>query len=188
MKCLVLSKEEIQSICKNLGKQISDDLREETAAPVFIGVMKGALNFYYDLLKYIDINITTDFMQVSSYFGTGSEHNVKLVRNIKENIKNRVVILVEDIIDSGNSMKFLIDYLNQFEPKKILIVSLFDKINAREVDVKVDYTGRQLVKNDFLVGYGLDYKEFLRNVPYVYIPDEEEIKELDALYERSNVK
>lgn len=188
MKELVLSNNEIQEICQQLGKKISDDFRNETAAPVFVGAMKGALNFYYDLLKYVDINVTLDFIQVSSYFGTGSDHQVKLIRDIKENIRDRIVILVEDIVDSGNSISFLVEYLNKFEPKKIYIASLFDKVNAREVNIKVDYCGKQLVKNDFLVGYGLDYKEFLRNVPYVYIPTEEEVKELDELYERSNVK
>lgn len=188
MKKLVLSQEEIAQICKKLGKQISDDLRNEPAAPVFIGVMKGALNFYYDLIKCIDINITTDFIQVSSYFGTDSDHQVKLIRDIKENIKGRTVVLVEDIVDSGNSISFLVKYLATFSPKKVLITSLFDKVNAREVNIKVDYCGQQLTQNDFLVGYGLDYKEFLRNVPYVYIPNEEEIKKLDDLYEISNVK
>ena len=174
MKKLVLSQEEIQSICQGLAKQIGDDLRSEPNAPVFVGVMKGALNFYYDLIKYLDINITTDFIQVSSYFGTGRGRKVRLIRDIKENIKGRTIVLVE--------------YLKTFEPSKILICALFDKVNAREYPVQVDYCGKQLVDNDFLVGYGLDYKEFLRNVPYVYIPTEEEVKELDDLYERSNIK
>lgn len=188
MERIVLTKEEIQAINEKLGKQISNDLRNETAAPVFIGVMKGALNFYYDLLKYVDIPLTTDFIQVSSYFGTGRARGVKLVRDIKENIKDRVVVLIEDIVDSGNSIKFLVEYLESYKPKKIIVVSFFDKINAREVDIKVDYCGQVLQQNDFLVGYGLDYKEFLRNVPYVYVPSKDEIEELDALYERSNVK
>lgn len=188
MKKLVLSQEEIQSICQGLAKQIGDDLRSEPNAPVFVGVMKGALNFYYDLIKYLDINITTDFIQVSSYFGTGRGRKVRLIRDIKENIKGRTIVLVEDIVDSGHSISFLVEYLKTFEPSKILICALFDKVNAREYPVQVDYCGKQLVDNDFLVGYGLDYKEFLRNVPYVYIPTEEEVKELDDLYERSNIK
>ncbi|MBQ7250362.1 MAG: hypoxanthine phosphoribosyltransferase [Bacilli bacterium] len=182
MDHIVLSQEEIQAICKRLGAQISEDLKDEPIPPVFICIMKGAAPFYNDLVKNVSINIVCDYMRLSSYAGLSSTGNVKMAQSLHEDITDRTVVIVEDIVDTGLSMDFLLRYINEhYKPKKVLICALFDKVLARRNEVKVDYVGHVLDKNEFLVGYGLDYKELLRNVPYVYVPTKEEIAALDAI-------
>jgi len=182
MDHIVLSQEEIQAICKRLGAQISEDLKDEPIPPVFICIMKGAAPFYNDLIKNVSINIVCDYMRLSSYAGLSSTGNVKMAQSLHEDITDRTVVIVEDIVDTGLSMDFLLRYIHEhYKPKKVLVCALFDKVLARRNEVKVDYVGHVLDKSEFLVGYGLDYKELLRNVPYVYVPTKEEIAELDAL-------
>ena len=179
---MVLSQDEIQAICKRLGEQITNDLKGEELPPVFICIMKGAAPFYADLIKNVKLNIVCDYMRLSSYEGLSSTGSVKMAQSLHEDITDRTVVIVEDIVDTGLSMDFLLHYINEhYSPKKILICALFDKVIARKNDVKIDYVGHVLEKSEFLVGYGLDYKELLRNVPYVYVPTEEEIAELDKI-------
>lgn len=179
---IVLSEQEIQEICKRLGKQITADFKDHNKTPIIIGVMKGSLNFMMDLIKRIEMPIFTDYIQISSYEGTSSNGNVVLKRDLSEDIKDREIILVEDVVDSGRSIKFLKDYLEKRNPKQIYICSLFDKVNARSEKIHIDYVGKELVENDFLIGYGLDYYELERNVPYVYSATKEEVEKLDHIY------
>ena len=173
---IVLSEEEIQNICNNIGQSLSKDLENEERTPLFLGVMKGALNFMFDLIKRIDRPIFTDFIQISSYAGVQSTGKINLKKDFDMDIKNRTVVVVEDVVDTGISMKYLIEHLNQnYQPKRIIICALFDKEYARCEDIKIDYVGKVLKENCFLVGYGLDYNELERNVPYVYIAKPEDI-------------
>lgn len=182
MDHIVLSQDEIQSICKRLGEQLTEDLKGEATPPVFVCIMKGAAPFYADLIKNVNLNIVCDYMRLSSYEGLSSTGTVKMAQSLHEDVTDKTVVIVEDIVDTGLSMDFLLHYIAEhYKPKRVLICALFDKALARKNNVKVDYVGYALEKSEFLVGYGLDYKELLRNVPYVYVPTKEEIAELDAL-------
>ena len=173
---IVLSEQEIQDICNDIGKKLSKDLENEKRTPLFLGVMKGALNFMFDLIKRIDRPIFTDFIQISSYAGVQTTGKINLKKDFDMDIKNRTVVVVEDVVDTGISMKYLIDHLNEnYKPKRIIICAMFDKVYARCEDIKIDYAGKKLQENCFLVGYGLDYNELERNVPYVYIATPEDI-------------
>lgn len=175
-KKIILSEEEILNICQKIGSQLTERLKNEERMPLFLGVMKGALNFMVDLIKRVERPILTDFIHISSYNGTQSTGKIMLKREFEIDIKNRTVVIVEDIIDTGISMKYLIDHLNKnYEPKQVIVCTLFDKIHDRVVDVKIDYVGKVLKENYFLVGYGLDYNEIERNTPYVYVAEKEDI-------------
>ncbi len=182
MKELVLSQKEIESISAQLGKKIADDMKDEEKTPLLLCVMKGALNFMAELLKNIDIPVLTDYVQLSSYAGTKTTGNITWKHTLESNIKGRSVIIVEDVVDTGLTIEALKNYLYEnFAPKKVLVCALFDKINARKVEAKVDYAGKRLAESKFLIGFGLDYNELERNVNYVYVPDENDLKRLDAL-------
>lgn len=181
---ILLSQDKIQEICKDLGNKITDQVKDDEKTPVVVGVMKGALNFMMDLVKNIKCPMYTDFIHISSYQGTSTSGSITLTKDITRDCKDRTVVVVEDIVDTGLSMHFLIEHIKvKFKPKRIIIVALFDKINARKIDVQIDYVGHVLKDNRFLLGYGLDYNELCRNVPYVYCADEEEIKRLDNITE-----
>lgn len=177
-----MSEEEIQSACVRLGSLISQDLRNEKKPPVIMGVMKGALHFMCDLVKHINIPILLEYVQISSYYGEKNTGKIRLIKDIGYDLNDRTVVIVEDVIDSGNSINYLINLIKEkYHPKQILICALFNKINARESFIEVHYTGKILTENKFLVGYGLDYKELLRDIPYVYVATPEEIKGYDEL-------
>ena len=173
---IVLSEQQIQDICKDFGKRLTEELKDEEKTPLFLGVMKGALNFMFDLIKRVDRPIYTDFIQISSYAGVQSTGKINLKKDFDMDIKDRTVVVVEDVVDTGISMKYLIDHLNEnYQPKRIIICVLFDKEYARCENIKIDYVGKTLKENYFLVGYGLDYNELERNVPYVYVAQPEDI-------------
>ena len=175
MRKIILSEEEISSICKLIGKQLSTRFRFSDYPPVVIGVMKGATPFLMDLVMEMDIPLQIDFCQLSSFNGTESTGTVVLKHDISLNIKDRDVIVVEDIVDSGISMEFLVDYLKKkYQPKSITTVALLDKKVNRKNDFQLDYYGKE-VGEGFLMGYGLDYYDLFRNTKYVFIPDQEEI-------------
>lgn len=177
---IVLSENEIKEICERIGKEITLKFKNAQKVPVIVGVMKGALNFMMDLIKYIDIPVFIDYIQVSSYSGTKTSGTVRLVKDLSFNCENRAVVIVEDIIDTGYSMSFLLKHIKSHNPGEVYVCALFDKKNARKVPVNVDFVGKELEKNDFLVGYGLDYNELERNVPYVYCATKEDVERLNA--------
>ena len=186
MRKIVFNETEIQGACERIANELTKDLANDEKIPVFLGVMKGALNFFMDLTKRMEMPIYLDYIQISSYEGTKSTGNVKLLHDLRFDCEGRTVIIVEDIVDTGVSMNYLTKYIQEkYNPKRILVVTLFDKINARTVPIKIDYSGKVLAQNVFLIGYGLDYKELHRNVPYVYIPDEDEYNELTDLANNS---
>ncbi len=186
MRKIVFNETEIRGACERISNELMKELKDEPKIPVFLGVMKGALNFFMDLTKMMEMPIYLDYIQISSYSGTKSTGDVKLLHDLRFDCEGRVVVIVEDIIDTGVSMTYLVKHIQEkYNPKRIIVVALFDKINARTAPIKIDYSGKVLAQNDFLIGYGLDYKELHRNVPYVYIPDEEEYNELTKLSENN---
>jgi len=169
----LISEQEIQKRTKELAEIISDDFKDST--PLFIGVLKGAWVFMADLVRQIKIPIRCDFLQVSSYGqATESSGIVKIVTDLKCSIEGENVILVEDIVDSGLTLKYIMDYLALRRPKSIKLCSFLDKPSRHKIELKIDYLGFQ-VQNKFVVGYGIDYQELYRNLPYIaYVELEDE--------------
>lgn len=182
MDKIVLSEKDIEKITTDFGAKITDLVKNDDKTPIVLGVMKGALNFMMDLVKHVNVPLYYDFIQISSYSGTETCGSITLKKDISIDCYNRTVIVVEDIIDTGLSMHFLINHIKATQhPKRIIIVALFDKQKSRKVPVQVDLAGRVLDTTDFLLGYGLDYNELCRNTPYVYAATPEQIKTLDYI-------
>lgn len=169
---VMYSEEEVDKRIRELGEQISK--RYEGKTVHMICVLKGGVFFMCELAKRITVPVTMDFMSVSSYgAGTKSSGIVKIVKDLDQSIEGRDVLVVEDIIDSGRTLSHLMKILNERKPSSICLCTLFDKPERREVDdVNVDYTGFQ-VPDEFVVGYGLDYDQMYRNLPYVGVVETE---------------
>lgn len=165
IKEILVTEEEIQNRIKELAAQLSEEYRDKN--PLIVGVLKGAIPFLADLVKRMDIYLEMDFMAVSSYgAATRSSGVVKILKDLDGIIEGRHLIIVEDIIDSGLTLSYLVDILKRREPKSLKVVTLLDKPARRSVDLKPDYTGFT-VPDEFVVGYGLDYAERYRNLPYI---------------------
>lgn len=167
---VLISKEEIQEICQRLGKQISEDYRGKEI--VLICVLRGAIVFLADLMREIDVPCEIDFMSVSSYTGTKSSGDVKIVKDLEDSIEGKHVLVVEDIVDSGLTLSHLLDLLASRKPASLKLCACFDKPDRRKAKVKVDYIGKQ-IPDKFIVGYGLDYNGQYRNLSGIYILEEE---------------
>ena len=162
----VLKKEDIDKIVAELAHRISKDY--ENRELVLICVLKGAFIFLADLIRCLTISAKVDFVRLASYeSGTSSSGNVRMRKEIEIDVKNKDVLIVEDIIDSGLSMCTLLDYINSLLPRTVRICALIDKRERREFHVDIDYVGCAVEKG-FLVGYGLDYAEEYRYLPGVY--------------------
>ena len=161
---ILISEEEIQKKVAEMGKKISQDFRDKD--PLFVGVLKGCFIFMADLMRYVDIRCSMDFMAVSSYSGTSSTGAVKINKDLSEDIEGRHVIIVEDILDSGVTLSYPKQYLMVRKPASISIATLMDKPARRKADVYADYSCFE-IPDAFVVGYGLDYNERYRNLPYI---------------------
>ncbi len=162
---VLLSEEQIQDKVKELASQLSAEYAGKD--PVFVGVLKGVVMFFGDMVKRIDIPCQIDFMWISSYAGTNSAR-MEVKRDVSVDLKGRHVVILEDIFDTGNSLEFTYKHLLSKEPASLKICTLLDKPERRNpsVTVKPDYTGFT-IPNEFVVGYGLDFNEHYRNLPYV---------------------
>ncbi len=176
MKVLI-SEEKLASRIKALAKKIRADYKDEV--PIFIGILKGSFLFMADLVREFGEDCQLDFMAVASY-GANKKGSgvVRLIKDININIKKRRVLIVEDIIDSGLTSTYVRQYLKLRKPKSIDFVTLLDKPDARKIKIDLKYIGFK-VPNKFVVGYGLDYAERFRQLPYIAeMEDEEEVKKL----------
>ena len=162
---VLYTEEEIQQKVCQLAKTISEEYADKD--PIFIGVLKGVVMFYGDMMKRINIPCQFDFMWISSYHGTESSY-MEVKKDISSNIKGRHVVILEDIFDTGNSLDFTYKHLMEKEPASLKICTLLDKPERRnpKVTLQADYVG-YTVPNEFVVGYGLDFNEHYRNLPYV---------------------
>lgn len=158
-----VSKEEIEKIVKRLGSEISKDYQDKN--PLIIGLLKGTIFFMVDLLKNIDIKCTLDFMKASSYSGASSTGNVMIKGDIPE-VDGRHVILIDDILDTGRTIKSVKELFESRNALSVKVCVLLNKPEGRVVDIEADYVGG-LVENEFVVGYGLDYDEQYRNLPFI---------------------
>lgn len=171
---ILVTEEELADITKKLGEQITRDYAEKKL--LIVGVLKGSIYFLTDLSRHIDLPCQLDFIQASSYgSSTVSSGVIKITKDIAEDLTGFDVLLVEDILDTGKTLKHIHDMLIKRKPESIAVITLLDKPSRREADIHADYVGVD-VPNAFVVGYGLDYDQFYRNLPYIGILKEEVYK------------
>lgn len=163
---VLVSEEEIVKRSKELGKQISEDYCKTGKAPLLVALLKGSVPFLAELVKHIDLDIQFDFMDVSSYEGTESIGDIKIIKDLDCSVKGIPILLVEDIVDTGRTLKEVTRLLKNKGASDVKVVSLLDKPDRRVVDIKADYVGF-VIPNEFVVGYGLDYNQLYRNLPYI---------------------
>lgn len=161
---ILISEEELHRKVAEIGRKISKDY--EGKEPIFIGVLKGCFIFMADLIREINVQCSIDFMAVSSYSGTNSTGAVKINSDLSSDICGKDVILVEDILDSGITLNYLKKYIEGRSPASVSIVTLMDKPERRKADVYADYSCFE-IPDEFVVGYGLDYNQKYRNLPYI---------------------
>jgi hypoxanthine phosphoribosyltransferase len=162
---VLITAEELETRVGELGRAIARDYANDN--PVLVGVLKGAVVFMADLIRRIPIEMTTDFMALSSYgAGTRSSGVVKLAADLSMPIEDRHVILVEDIIDTGRTVSYLKRNLETRHPRSVRLCALLDKIERREVEIDIDYLGFT-IPNVFVIGYGLDHAGLFRNLPHI---------------------
>jgi hypoxanthine phosphoribosyltransferase len=162
---ILVSEEEIQTKIRELAHNLTEEYKDKL--PLAIGVLKGALPFMTDLLKRMDTYLEMDFMDVSSY-GSGfvSSGEVKILKDLDTSVEGRDILIIEDIIDSGLTLSYLVELFRYRKANSIKIVTLLDKPTGRKADIQADYVGF-IVPDEFVVGYGLDYIEKYRNLPYI---------------------
>ena len=164
---VVYSEETLQAKIAELGRQITEDYKDVKEEIFCVGILKGAVMFYTDLVRQIDLPVHFDFMIASSYGnGTSTSGTVKILKDLDYDVEGKHLIIIEDIIDSGTTMNYLMKYFKERKPKSVKLCSLLSKPSRRVVDVNIDYCGFE-VPDEFLVGYGLDYAEVYRNLPYI---------------------
>ena len=162
----VLKKNDIDTIVAQVAHKISSDYQNREL--VLIGILKGAFVFLADLMRHLSIPVKVDFIGASSYgSSTSTSGNIKLTKDIETDLKNKDVLVVEDIVDTGLTLTYIVDYIKTFEPKTVKVCALLDKQERRKTKIKIDYACHQVGKG-FLVGYGLDYNEDYRNLPEVF--------------------
>jgi len=163
---VLLSEEQIQTRVKELAAELSAEYAGKD--PIFVGVLKGVVMFYADFVKNFTEPCQMDFMWISSYAGTNSTGKMNVRQDLSQNIKGRHVVILEDIFDTGKSLQYTYDHLLTKEPASLKICTLLDKPERRVpgITVKADYTGF-VIPNEFVVGYGLDFNEHYRNLPFV---------------------
>lgn len=167
---VLISEEEIVSRCKELGAQISKDY--EGKDPIIIGLLKGSVPFMAELIKNITIDCEMEFMAVSSYSGVESMGDVKIVKDLDRSIKGENVLIVEDIVDTGKTLEKVKELLYSKGAKTVKVVSLLDKPSRRIVDIEAEYVGFS-IPDAFVIGFGLDFNQKYRNLPFVGVLKEE---------------
>lgn len=171
VKSVLISREEIDKRVKELGEEITRDYKDKDI--LVVGILKGAVIFMSELVQRIDKPVTMDFMAVSSYGKSSvSTGEVRIIKDLDNSVEGKDILIVEDIIDTGYTLQYLTDNLTKRGAKSVKICTFLDKIDRREVDIPVDYIGFE-VPDEFIVGYGLDYAEMGRNLPYVAALKEE---------------
>ena len=165
LKNVLLSEEDIQNICKEMGAIITEDYKDRPL--VCVGILKGSVMFMADLIKSIDTHLSIDFMDVSSYHGgTESTGEVQILKDLGASIENKDVLIIEDILETGTTLKSITELLQSRKVNSLEIATLLDKPNRRKADIEAKYVGKK-IPDEFVVGYGLDYRELYRNLPYI---------------------
>jgi hypoxanthine phosphoribosyltransferase len=171
MKEILFTKEQIQHRVQELGQAITNDYQEKI--PILVGILKGGVPFMADLIREINLPLEYDLMAVSSYgASTKSSGTVKIIKDLDVSIEGREVIIVEDIVDTGLTLHYLLENLKSRRPNSLKIATMLDKPSQRKMTIQPDYNGFE-IPNVFVVGYGLDYAEKYRNLPYIGVLKEE---------------
>lgn len=171
IKKILISHDEIVTAARELGQKLTEDYQGKN--PILVGILKGSVPFMAELIKHIDTHIELDFMLVSSYHGgTSSSGVINIIKDMDQDIKGRDILFVEDIIDTGKTLKSLKELFEGRQPASVKIATLLDKPEGRLVEIETDYTCFT-IPNEFVVGYGLDYDENYRNLPYIGVLKEE---------------
>lgn len=170
IKKVSVSEEQIEEMLTRLGKEITNDYAGKE--PLFMGLLKGCNPFMVDLLKHIDLYCTVGYMDVSSYAGTKSTGNVRINHDLDTNVEGKDIIVVDDILDTGRTLNAVVKLLKARGANSVKLCVLLDKPEGRVAPISADYIGG-LVPNEFVVGYGLDYNEKYRNLPYIGVLKEE---------------
>lgn len=173
VKKILVSSEEITKREKELADEISKYYKEKNSVPVIVGLLKGSVPFMMGLVMKFDIDCEIDFMDVSSYSGTNSIE-VRVIKDIEGSVTDRDVLIVEDIVDTGKTLEKVTEMFRNKGAKEIKIVTLLDKPARREKAIEADYIGF-VVPDEFVIGYGLDYNQKYRNLPYIGVIKEEAI-------------
>ena len=171
LKKILVTEEQIAQRCKELGEQLDHDYADRHDV-LFVGILKGSIPFMAELIKHIDLDIQFDFMDVTSYSGTESTGEIRILKDLETPIKGRHILIVEDIIDTGKTLKTVCEILMTRGAAGIKIVTLLNKPSRRESDIEGDYVGFD-VPNEFVIGFGLDFNQKYRCLPYVGVLKEE---------------
>lgn len=169
---LLLSESEIKKRVKELADSISNDYKDKS--PIFIGILNGCYVFMADLLRELTIEVEVDFVKIRSYEGDKSTGTIKFRKDISANIDDRHIVIVEDIIDSGFTINFLVNRLKESGPKSVSVASMLYKKKVAKLDFEIDYVGF-VIPPEFVVGYGLDYNEKYRNLKDVMVMEPKDI-------------
>ncbi len=165
MEKLILTEKEIAQICERIGKELQKKF--EHTCPIFIGTLNGCLPFMSDLLKHIKCDLVVDYCQVSSYLGTTSTNVLQFKKDVDCDITNKDIVIVEDIVDTGQTLNLLIEKFSQRNPRSITTVTLLDKPCKRTKNIVPDFVGKT-IDDVFVVGYGLDLDGLYRNIPFIF--------------------
>lgn len=162
---ILYSEKDIENIVNTIAKQIEKDYNDKDF--IMVGLLKGSIAFMVDLMRKVNLDFSIDFIVASSYgSGTVSSGRVNIQKDISQSVEGKDILIVEDIIDSGNTLDFITKYLKAKKAKSVKLCTLFNKLDRRVADIHIDYAGA-VIPDEFIVGYGLDYDEKYRNLPYV---------------------
>ena len=172
VKKILVTQAEIEQRCRELGAQITADYKASGEVPILVALLKGSIPFLSKLAPYIELDVELEFMDVKSYEGTESIGDVHIIKDLDRSIKGVSILLVEDIVDTGRTLHEVTKLLHNKGAQDVKIVSLLDKPSRRVIDIKADYTGF-VIPNEFVIGFGLDFNEKYRNLPYVGVLKDE---------------
>ena len=170
IKKVLINQEEIRQRCVELGAEITRDYKGKK--PLVVALLRGSVPFLAELIKNIDLNLQYDFMDVSSYEGTESIGDIRIIKDLDSSIKEKSIILVEDIVDTGRTIKTVVETLMNKGATSVQVVTLLDKPSRRVVDVTPDYIGFK-IGNEFVVGFGMDFNQDYRCLPYIGVLKDE---------------
>ena len=172
VKSILISEEEIDKKCVELGAVLTEYYKDKPEQLVLVALLKGSVPFLAKLIPHIDLNIQYDFMDVSSYQGTQSTRDIKILKDLDRSIKGLNILLVEDIVDTGHTIELVLQLLKNKGAHDVKTVTLLDKPSRREADVEAEFIGFE-IPNEFVIGFGLDFDEHYRQLPYIGILKDE---------------
>lgn len=172
IKKVLIEEEAIYARCRELGKVISQDYKAAQADPLLVGLLRGSIPFMAELIKYLELDAQYDFMDVTSYAGTMSTGDIKIIKDLDSSIEGLDILLVEDIVDTGKTIESVKKLMYNKGAHSVKVVTLLDKPSRRIVNEKADYIGFE-IENEFVVGFGMDFNQHYRCLPYVGVLKDE---------------